>query len=80
MYFGRHFAWYKYFTYHPVLVLSPNYKQQILSPAKIRKICYSLAELCQISLFEFNRVEGGVKLMKHFTGGASYKSLVTSAT
>jgi hypothetical protein len=29
-----------------VLVLAPNYKQHILSPAKVRKVCYSLAELC----------------------------------
>jgi hypothetical protein len=29
------------FTYH----LVPNYKQHISSPAKVRKVCYSLAEL-----------------------------------
>jgi hypothetical protein len=45
IYFGRHFAWLKYFTYHLQLVLAAKYKQHILSPAKVRKICYSLAEL-----------------------------------
>jgi hypothetical protein len=42
--FGRHFAWLKSFTYHSVTVLAPNYKQHILSPAKIKIVCYSLAE------------------------------------
>jgi hypothetical protein len=31
-----HFAWLKYFTYHFVPVLAPNYKQHILS----RAVCY----------------------------------------
>jgi hypothetical protein len=35
--------------------------------------------LCQICLFKFIRVEGGVKFMKHSKGGASYKFLRTSA-
>jgi hypothetical protein len=39
------YACLKYFTYHLVLVLAPNYKQHILSPAKHRKVCYSLSEL-----------------------------------
>jgi hypothetical protein len=29
-------------------------------------------------LFEFIRVEGGVKFMKHLKGGTSYESLGTS--
>jgi len=35
IYFGKHFAWLKYFTYHLLLVpvLAPNYKQHILLPA-----------------------------------------------
>jgi hypothetical protein len=39
MFFDRHFAWLKYFTYRFLLVsiLAPNYKQHILSPAKVRK-------------------------------------------
>jgi hypothetical protein len=41
----RHFLWLKYFTYHLVPVLDPNYKQHILSPANVRKVCYSLDEL-----------------------------------
>jgi hypothetical protein len=43
IYFGRHFAWLKYFTYDFVPVLAPNYKQQILSPSKVVKVCCSLA-------------------------------------
>jgi hypothetical protein len=35
----------KHFTYHSVPVLAPNYKQNILSLAKVRKVCYSFAEL-----------------------------------
>jgi hypothetical protein len=27
------------------MALVPNYKQHILSPAKVRKVCYSLDEL-----------------------------------
>jgi hypothetical protein len=33
--------------------------------------------LCKICLFEFICMEGGVKSMKHFKGGASYDSLGT---
>jgi hypothetical protein len=59
IYIGRQFAWLKHFTYHLVPVLALNCKQHILSSAKVRKVCYSLAELlCQICLFEFIRVEG----------------------
>jgi hypothetical protein len=36
--------------------------------------------LCQICLFEFIRVEGGVKFIKHFMGAESYKSLGTSVS
>jgi hypothetical protein len=45
--FGRHFAWLKYFIYQllSVPVLAPNNKQHILSPAKVRNVCYSPAEL-----------------------------------
>jgi hypothetical protein len=45
IYFDRHFAWLTYFTYDLVPVLAPNYNQHILSPAKLRKVRYSLAEL-----------------------------------
>jgi hypothetical protein len=34
-YFDSHFAWLKYFTYRLRPVLAPNYKQHILSPAKV---------------------------------------------
>jgi hypothetical protein len=40
-----HFTWLKYFTYRLVLVLALNYRQHILSPAEVRNVCYSLAEL-----------------------------------
>jgi hypothetical protein len=45
IYFGRHFARLKYITYHLVPVLAPKYKQHILSPAKVGKVCYLLTEL-----------------------------------
>jgi hypothetical protein len=37
VYFVRRFAWLKYFYHSVVPVLAPNYKQYILSPAKVRK-------------------------------------------
>jgi hypothetical protein len=43
--FDRLFACLKYFTHRLVPVLAPNYKQHILSPDKIREVCYSLAGL-----------------------------------
>jgi hypothetical protein len=46
-----HFACSKYFTYHLVPVLTPNYKQHILSPAKVRNVCYSSAELYAKSVY-----------------------------
>jgi hypothetical protein len=76
IYFNRHFAWLIYFTYHLVPVLVPNYKQHILSPGKVRKVCYSLIELyvkcIYLNLF--------VSFMKHFKwgGGARYTSFGTS--
>jgi hypothetical protein len=62
IYFGRHFAWLKYFTYHTLLLplLATNYKQHILSPTKVRKVFYSLAELYAksryLNLFVWRRV------------------------
>jgi hypothetical protein len=35
IYFGRHFAWLKYFTYQLVPIQAPNYKQHILLLAKV---------------------------------------------
>jgi hypothetical protein len=71
IYFGRHFAWLKYFTYHLQLVpvLAPNCKQHILWPAKVIKISIHWLNFMS-NLFEFIRAEGGVKLMKKFTGGS----------
>jgi hypothetical protein len=39
------------FTCHLVPVLAPNYKQHILSAAKVRKVCYSSAELYVKSVY-----------------------------
>jgi hypothetical protein len=56
-YFDRHIAWFKDFTYPLVPALAPNYEQHILSPAEVRKVCYSLAELyikcVYLNLFEW---------------------------
>jgi hypothetical protein len=49
--FGRHNAWLKYFTHQLLPVLAPNYKQHILSPAKVRNMCYSSAEICMKSVY-----------------------------
>jgi hypothetical protein len=64
----------KYFTYHSVvLVLAPNYKQHILSPAKVREVCYSVGGLyvksVYLNLFKWRRdfhetLQGGRKLLK----------------
>jgi hypothetical protein len=45
-------------------------KQHILSPVKVKELdlCYSLAEICHVCLFEFIQVEGAVKFMKKFKG------------
>jgi hypothetical protein len=45
------FAWLKYFTYRLVPILAPNYKQHILSPPKVKKICYSFVELYAKSVY-----------------------------
>jgi hypothetical protein len=50
-------------------VLAPKYKQHILSLAEGKKLCYLLAELCQICLFEFILVQGGATFMKYFKAG-----------
>jgi hypothetical protein len=39
-YFDRLFAWLKYYIYHLISILAPKYKQHILSPANVRKVCY----------------------------------------
>jgi hypothetical protein len=72
IYFGRHFAWLKYFTYHLVPVLAPNYKQNILSLDKIRKLCYSLANFMSDVFIWIYSGGGGAKFMKHFRRGTGY--------
>jgi hypothetical protein len=49
-------------------VLARSYKKHILSPAKVEKLCYSLAELYVESVY-FNLFGWGVKFMKHFKAG-----------
>jgi hypothetical protein len=44
-------TWLKYSTYQLVPVLASNYKQHILSSAKVKKVCYSLAEFCVKSVY-----------------------------
>jgi hypothetical protein len=44
IYFRRHFAWVKYFTYHLVFTGTGSCKQHISSPGKVTKQCYSLSE------------------------------------
>jgi hypothetical protein len=60
-----------------VPVLAPNYKQHILSPAKVRKLCFSLAERYVRSVYEnvFGWRGGGVGFRETLQGEASYKSL-----
>jgi hypothetical protein len=41
------------------LLLAPNYKQHTLSPAEIRDVCYSLAELYVRSVYLNFLVGGG---------------------
>jgi hypothetical protein len=48
-----------------VPALAQNYKQHILSPAKVRKICYSLAELYVKAVYLIYLGGGGLKFMKH---------------
>jgi hypothetical protein len=59
-YFGGHFASLNYFICRSKLVpvLALNYRQYILSQAEVRKVHYSLDELCHICLFEFVLMEG----------------------
>jgi hypothetical protein len=84
IYFGRHFAWLKYFTYHLVLVLATNYKQHTLSLAEVRKVCYSLAKLYEclmsyvisvyLNLFGWR----GREVDETLQGGSGFESLGTS--
>jgi hypothetical protein len=73
IYFGRHFACLKYEA-RIILYLKFHW-----SVYELRKVCYSPAKLYVICFFLICSGGGGVKLMKHFKGGASYKSLETFA-
>jgi hypothetical protein len=45
IYFGWHFAWVKYFTYHlhsSTSTGSELHKKHVFSSSQVRKICYSL--------------------------------------
>jgi hypothetical protein len=55
-------------------LLAPNYKQHILSPAKVSEVCYLLAELViRYVYFEFVRVEGDATFMKLLKGAKVIK-------
>jgi hypothetical protein len=64
-----------YFTYHLVPILAPNYKQPILSSAKLRKVCYSSLELyvksAYLNLFGWRG--GGGEVHLNLKEDASYK-------
>jgi hypothetical protein len=75
----KYIFWLKYFTYHSVLVLAPKYKQHSLSPARVRKVCYSLAELYVRSVYlSLFRWRGARRLWNILKENSSYKSLGTS--
>jgi hypothetical protein len=79
IYFGKHFAWLKYFTYRLVPVLAPNYKQHILSPAKVIKSMLFISWIvCKMCLFEFIRVERARSSWNTLRVSSSYKRLGTS--
>jgi hypothetical protein len=58
----------KYSTCQLVPVMASNYKQHILSPDKVSKICYSLAELhtksVYLNLFGWRGAFSGVQAIK----------------
>jgi hypothetical protein len=51
IYFGRHLSWLKYFTYHLMPALASNYTHHVLSPAEVRYVFYSLADLYVKSVY-----------------------------
>jgi hypothetical protein len=77
IYFKRYFVWLKIFGLVWFGLVS-NYKKHILSPAEVRKACYSLAELyvkyVNLNLFGCR----GATFMNIIKNGASYKRLGTS--
>jgi hypothetical protein len=82
IFFGRHFAWLKYLTYHSVVpVLAANCTQHILSPAEVRKVCCSLFELyvksVTLILLGWRRAWSSWNILRG--GSAIYKCLGTSS-
>jgi hypothetical protein len=76
IYIDRHFPWLKYFTYHLAPVLTPNYTQHILLPAKLRKVFNSFMSNLFIWMYSGG---GGAMFIKYFEGGGtSYKSWGTA--
>jgi hypothetical protein len=63
------------FTYHLLLVpvLAAFYKQHILSPARLRKVCYPLPEIYVKSVCRIYSGGGGVKSMKYLKGARTIK-------
>jgi hypothetical protein len=69
IYFGKHFAWLKYFTYHLAPILVPNCKQHILLLAKVKT---------KYVIHCLNVVSNTVCLFAFFSGGREHKVHETS--
>jgi hypothetical protein len=63
-------AWLKYFTYHLLLVpvLTPNYKQHILSPAKVKKMLFISWTLSDVFIWIYSG-GGGREVYETFLRG-----------
>jgi hypothetical protein len=67
-----YFGWLKYITYQLLLVQvpAPNYKQHILTPTIVRRVCYSLDKLyVKFVCLNLLRWIGREVHEKHFKGG-----------
>jgi hypothetical protein len=70
-----HFAWLKYFTHPLVPVLAPNYKQHILSPAEVRKVCCSFVELYVKSVYLISFGWWGARLSSNIAKGGGAEAV-----
>jgi hypothetical protein len=75
------FARLEYFTYRLVPILAPNYKQHILSPAKVSKYVIHYTKLMQNVFILIYSGRWGCDVYETFKGGwggSSYNSFGTS--
>jgi hypothetical protein len=89
IYFARHLVWLTYFTCHLLLVpvLAPNYKQHILSPAKVAffrchntpNIKNELALLSQLILFRIIMLTKGITALWASFAGPIFHTISTPA-